>query len=187
MTEKPSNPKDSVGILKPPLSCVPTGAIFRIGAAMNEGARKYGRHNYRAVGVRASVYYDALMRHMMAWWDGEDIDDESGLCHVDKAAACLVVLMDAQINGKLTDDRPPASAPYLPQLTQVIEAQALRYPNPKEAHTHGSQEEDSQEDNPEGTVGRHDRLRRHPCGSGICSSPASCKLFGTCLNGRPCP
>lgn len=141
---KPSNPKDAVGILKAPLSTVPTGPLFRIGAAMNEGARKYGRHNYRDVGVRASVYYDALMRHMMAYWDGEDIDKESGLCHLDKAAACLIVWMDAQINDKLTDDRPPRSENILPTLAEVIKTQAERYPNPKEPHVQVNRQDEQE-------------------------------------------
>jgi hypothetical protein len=141
---KPSNPKDAMGVLKPPISTVPTGPIFRIGVAMNEGARKYGRHNYRTVGVRASVYYDALMRHMMSYWDGEDVDPDSGLCHLDKAAACLIVWMDAQTNGMLNDDRPPVAANVLPALTQVIRVQAERYPNPKEPHVRTQADEGAQ-------------------------------------------
>jgi hypothetical protein len=50
---KPSNPKDSIGVTKPPLSCVPCGPLFEIGAAMLDGSCKYGRHNYREIGVRA--------------------------------------------------------------------------------------------------------------------------------------
>lgn len=106
-TEKPSNPKDSVGIRKVPFSTVPAPVIAEIGLAMLEGARKYGRHNYRAVGVRGSVYYDAAMRHLTAWWEGEDIDPDSGLSHITKAAACMAVLRDSQIQGNWTDDRPP--------------------------------------------------------------------------------
>lgn len=56
---KPSNPKDTVGIRKAPMSTVSAAVMAEVGVAMLEGAAKYGRHNYRAVGVRASVYYDA--------------------------------------------------------------------------------------------------------------------------------
>lgn len=94
---KESNPKDALGCKKPPLSAVPMPVIFEIGTAMLEGACKYARHNYRAVGIRASVYFDALMRHMCAWWEGEDDDPDSGISHVTKALACLVVLRDAMI------------------------------------------------------------------------------------------
>ncbi|MCP4994787.1 MAG: hypothetical protein GY934_13550, partial [Gammaproteobacteria bacterium] len=67
-----------------------------------------GRHNYRVSGVRASVYYDALYRHLvLQWWQGEDIDADSGICHITKATACMAVFLDATYNGMWVDDRPP--------------------------------------------------------------------------------
>lgn len=107
MTTKPSNPKDAIGSLKPALSTVPCPVLFELGAAMTEGC-KYGRHNYRVIGVRASVYYDAAMRHLMSWWEGQDIDPDSGLPHIVKAMACMAILRDADLTGNLNDDRPPA-------------------------------------------------------------------------------
>lgn len=115
-TTKPSNPKDLIGIRKAPFSTVSGAVMAEVGTAMLEGAAKYGRHNYRVVGVRASVYYDATMRHLVGWWEGEDIDPDSGLSHVTKAIASLVVLRDAMLNGKCEDDRPPVCAPFLPDL-----------------------------------------------------------------------
>lgn len=106
---KPTNPKDAIGVRKVNLSCVPAGVMMETAVALMEGAAKYGRHNYRGVGVRASVYYDAAAGHLMDWWEGDDIDQESGLSHVTKAIASLVVLRDAMLQGKLTDDRPPRS------------------------------------------------------------------------------
>ena len=100
------NPKDAVGIRKVPMSAVPLPVLYEVGLAMLEGC-KYGRHNYRIAGVRASVYYDALWRHIGAWWEGEDIDEKSGLPHIVKAIATLVVLRDSQIAENWVDDRPP--------------------------------------------------------------------------------
>lgn len=105
---KETNPKDAVGIKKVPFSTVSALIIAEIGLGMLEGARKYGRHNYRIAGVRASVYYDAAMRHLAAWWEGQDIDPDSGLPHIVKAMSTLAVLRDAQHNGKMFDDRPPS-------------------------------------------------------------------------------
>ena len=118
MSEKPSNPKDIVGSKKAPMSTVSAPVLAEIGVAMLEGACKYGRHNYRAVGVRASVYYDATMRHLMAWWEGEDTDPDSGMSHITKAITSLVVLRDAMINGKCTDDRAPSVAPFYAELNE---------------------------------------------------------------------
>ena len=105
---KDTNPKDSLGTKKWRQYCtVPTTIIWELGVAMLEGARKYGRHNYRKAGIRASVYVDAAKGHIDQWWEGEDIDSDSGLNHLVKAAACLAVLRDAQVNDMCKDDRPP--------------------------------------------------------------------------------
>jgi hypothetical protein len=82
--------------------------MAELGLAMLEGARKYGRHNYRVSGVRASVYRDATWRHLNKWWEGEDVDPDCGLNHITKAIASLMVLRDAMIFDNWTDDRPPA-------------------------------------------------------------------------------
>ena len=93
------------------MSCVSAPVLAEVGLGMMEGAAKYGRHNYRAVGVRASVYYDAALRHLFSYWEGEDYDQDSTakLHHVSKAITSLVVLRDAMLQGKCEDDRPPVS------------------------------------------------------------------------------
>ncbi len=106
---KPSNPKDIVAVGKAPMSTVSAPVMAEIGVAMLEGACKYGFANYRVVGVRASVYYDATMRHLFSWWEGEDVDPDSGLCHVTKAITSLVVLRDAMLHSMVEDDRPPGA------------------------------------------------------------------------------
>lgn len=107
--KKLSNPKDAVGIKKLPFSVLPWRVLVNVALSMLEGACKYGRHNYRAVGVRASVYFDAVVaRHLTSWWEGEDVDPDSGLHHVDKAIAGLMVLRDSMLQGNFEDDRPPA-------------------------------------------------------------------------------
>jgi hypothetical protein len=136
MSEKPSNPKDAVGIKKAPMSTVPAPVLAECGLAMLEGALKYGRHNYRAVGVRSSVYYDAALRHLMAWWEGQDTDPDSGLSHLVKAMACMVVLRDSQSRGNLTDDRPPKTKDDWQTALNAKAADLLaKYPDPKAAYT----------------------------------------------------
>jgi len=114
---KDTNPKDSVGTRKTPISCLPIRVLWRVGLAMLEGALKYGRHNYRAAGVRASVYFDASVgRHLFSWWEGQDIDPESGMHHVDKAIAGLMVMRDSMLQGNWVDDRPPCGEVNLDPL-----------------------------------------------------------------------
>jgi hypothetical protein len=134
--KKDTNPKDAVGIRKAPMSAVPAQPLLELGLAMMEGARKYGRHNYRIAGVRASVYYDAALRHLMAWWEGEDIDPDSGLPHLVKAMACLCVIRDSVINGNWVDDRPPAlNAGWQVGLNKKAGDLIDRLPSAKEPYT----------------------------------------------------
>jgi hypothetical protein len=133
-TTKPTNPKDVVGIRKAPLSVVPMSVVAELGLAMMEGALKYGRHNYRAAGVRGSVYFDAAMRHLIAWWEGEDLDADSGVSHITKALACLTVLRDAQIQGMCEDDRPPRSAEFYARVNAAAGALLERYGSVEPQH-----------------------------------------------------
>lgn len=136
MSHKDTNPKDACGIRKVPLSCVPLPVLLELGCAMLEGAVKYGRHNYRAIGVRASVYFDAAIRHLFAYWEGQDLDPDSGMPHIVKAMACLAVLRDAQIQGKCTDDRPPVSPEdWLARLNERAADLLDRYPEAPAAYT----------------------------------------------------
>jgi hypothetical protein len=133
---KPSNPKDSLGILKHPLSTVSMPVIAELGVGMLEGSMKYGRHNYRAVGVRASVYFDATFRHLAAWWEGQDIDPLSGINHVGKAIASLFVLRDSMIRGNWVDDRPPAvDADIWDDLNERVKKLNAQYPTPVAPYT----------------------------------------------------
>lgn len=137
LSAKDTNPKDAVGVAKVPQSVVSRLVLGELGLAMFEGARKYGRHNYRVAGVRASVYFDALNRHMDAWWEGEDLDPDSGLSHVTKAIATLVVLRDAMIQDKFTDDRPPPAknAAWMAELNKLAADLIRKYPDAKPAIT----------------------------------------------------
>jgi 5'(3')-deoxyribonucleotidase len=109
------NVKDLIGVTKPPQHCIPLPVLWEIGMAMFEGGWKYRDHNYRKVGVQASVYYDAARRHLDAWWEGEDIDAKSGLNHITKVMSCLTVLRDCMMQSEagapvtFQDDRPPKS------------------------------------------------------------------------------
>lgn len=131
---KPTNPKDAMGMRKTPLSTLPWRVLWRVGLAMMEGALKYGRHNYRAVGVRASVYFDSTHRHFGAWWEGQDIDPDSNLHHIDKTLAGLVVLRDGILRGNWIDDRPPSSVCDMPELDQHAAALMERYGDRKPHH-----------------------------------------------------
>lgn len=104
---KPTNPKDIIGQKKVPIGLAPDTAIAEMSLAFLEGALKYGRYNWRIAGVRASVYNDALERHRKKWWNGQDRDPVTRVRELASVMACAAILIDAELCGKLTDDRPP--------------------------------------------------------------------------------
>lgn len=101
-----TNPKDLLGVKKAPLHLVPPALRIRTARALADGARKYGAYNWRQKAVKLSVYLAAMQRHIDAYWDGEECAPDSGYPHLDHAAACLAIIMDAAAIGKLVDDRP---------------------------------------------------------------------------------
>jgi hypothetical protein len=105
VAEKPTNPKDAIGSNKLPLHLWPSTATAMGSIGMLNGALKYGRSNFRAIGVRSSIYVDAAMRHITAWFEGEECDRDDGVPHLAAALSCLAIIVDAQAAGKLNDDR----------------------------------------------------------------------------------
>ena len=107
MTDLP-DPKSKYGIQKASMSLIPLAALEAAAGAHTLGADKYGAWNWREhSGVAASVYINAIMRHIKAWQEVSYNDPESGVSHLGHVMACCGILLDAQANGKLVDDRPP--------------------------------------------------------------------------------
>ena len=132
---KPTNPKDAIGAGKLPLELVPDTLVAYAALAFFEGASKYGRFNWRVAGVRASIYRAAAGRHLAKWWNGEDCDPETGVPHLASVVACCGIILDADLCGKLTDDRPPAApvGRLIDQLAQAVEHlkdEFTEYPRP---------------------------------------------------------
>jgi hypothetical protein len=71
---------------------------------------------------------------LMSWWEGENLDPDSGLSHVTKAIASLVVLRDAMLQGKMTDDRAPSSVEFYPGLNAASASIIDRYADKSPRH-----------------------------------------------------
>ena len=103
------NPKAAQGAKKYSLRHLPLPANVEVNRALEDGAKKYGPANWRETGVSATVYVDAALRHLMQWYDGkQDCASDSGVHNLGHAMACFAIIIDAQANGKLIDDRPTA-------------------------------------------------------------------------------
>lgn len=110
MTEfKPTNPKDLCATTRLPLNLVPDTLAAYASLAFLEGALKYGAMNWRVAGVSASIYIAAAERHLTKWKGGEWADPKTRVPHLASAIACLGIILDADLVGKLNDDRPPAA------------------------------------------------------------------------------
>lgn len=107
MTKLPdTNPKTRFGMSKPGISSIPPIALLHCGRGMDDGKEKYGLMNWREHEVSASVYYNAAFRHLAAWYEGEQCAPDSGVHHLGHVMACCAILLDAEAQGQLNDDRP---------------------------------------------------------------------------------
>lgn len=109
-----NDPKGIAGSHKTPLALIPPVAMEQTALVLKLGATKYGAFNWRKTGVCASTYLSAMMRHLNAWRDGEDLDPESGITHLAHVAANCNILMDAAACDTLQDDRYRKPCPKQP-------------------------------------------------------------------------
>ena len=87
-------------------------ALLQVAQVAGYGGRKYERLNYMK-GYAWSLSFDAMQRHLLHFWAGEDIDEESGLPHLAHAAWHCLALLAFAGNQLGTDDRyqPPCPSP----------------------------------------------------------------------------
>lgn len=101
------NPKDILAAAKLPVHLIPETLYLDVALAFLEGALKYGKYNWRAKPVKATVYLDAMDRHIMKYKAGERIDTKTKVKHMGYIICCAAILNDAEYYGTLIDDRAP--------------------------------------------------------------------------------
>lgn len=74
-------------------------------AVLGFGASKYTDRDWEK-GMLWSRCFSACMRHMWAWWGGEDNDPETGYSHLAHAACCIMFLVTYEKRQTGEDDRP---------------------------------------------------------------------------------
>jgi hypothetical protein len=94
--------KDNKG--KARMDLLSTKALFAIARVLGFGARKYNPNNWR-LGLSWNDTFASLQRHLWAWFDGEDIDPESGESHLGCAGAQLMFLLEYYLTNTGEDDR----------------------------------------------------------------------------------
>lgn len=93
------------------LDLVPVEAVEGMARVLGMGAAKYGDRNWEH-GIKFSRVYAAMLRHLFAWWNGEDLDPESGLSHLDHVL-CNAAFLRTYVQREQVayDDRPTLAEP----------------------------------------------------------------------------
>jgi len=94
---------------KPRMDLLSSVAMVATAKVLTVGAEKYDAHNWRR-GFNWTRLIAAAQRHMLAFNDGEDFDPETGLCHLDHLACCVMFLQEHFHKGLGKDDRYQAGA-----------------------------------------------------------------------------
>lgn len=84
---------------------LPPELLEEVARVLTFGAKKYADRNWE-LGMKWSRPFGALMRHMWAWWRGEEKDPETGYSHLSHAACCIAFLVSYEARNVGTDDRP---------------------------------------------------------------------------------
>ena len=87
------------------LHALPWEAMSELGRVFAFGEQKYDDYNFRK-GYAWSLSFDAMSRHLGAFWNRADRDKESGLHHLAHAAWHCLVLLFFSITERGSDDRP---------------------------------------------------------------------------------
>ena len=96
--------KDDSGKVR--MDLLPPEFLIGTSEVLTFGANKYSDRNWEA-GISYGRVFGALMRHMWAWWGGQNKDEETKLSHLKHAACCIAFLITYE-ERKMTkfDDRP---------------------------------------------------------------------------------
>lgn len=83
---------------------LPPELLISVSDILTFGANKYGDRNWEK-GMKWSRPFGALMRHMWAWWRGEQVDPETGKSHLWHAGCNIAFLIAYEDRGVGEDDR----------------------------------------------------------------------------------
>jgi len=78
---------------KPRMELIPREGLIQLSRVLEFGANKYDDHNWRK-GMAWSKLIGATLRHLHAFNDGIDTDDESGISHIAHAVCNLMFLLE---------------------------------------------------------------------------------------------
>jgi hypothetical protein len=93
------------GVKPQRLDLIPVYPLLEVAKLYGYGAEKYADRNWEK-GYEWGKSFAALLRHVLAWWDGEDNDPEHGLSHLTAVVFHAFALMEWSQTHPELDDRP---------------------------------------------------------------------------------
>ena len=82
---------------KPMWDLLQWDAVEELVKVLTFGAERYGAYSWKEVEGARDRYMAAMMRHIKAWYTGEEIDPDSGIHHLGHAGCCLLFLLQGYI------------------------------------------------------------------------------------------
>lgn len=113
------NPKDAIGSTKLPLTLWSPLATAYGSLGLLNGER-YGLGNFKAANVQMSIYLDAMLRHLLAFAEGQENDPKDGCPHLSAILANVAIILEARACGTLIDDR-QITGGYIRELEKLTE------------------------------------------------------------------
>lgn len=109
---------------KPRIDLIPPLFIRRLGMHFANGAKKYGDNNWRK-GQPLSQYYTSGMRHMLAWFEGQEDEDHfaAAMWNVGCAMWTLEEVRAGRLPASLDDRQVPVLAPLLTDISGATNAE----------------------------------------------------------------
>jgi hypothetical protein len=100
------------------LDLIPIGPLVNLVLTYMIGSVRYEDYNWRK-GMKWSRIYAAMLRHLFAWWVGEEFDQDTGQPHLGSVAWGAFTLLEYQRSHKEFDDR-PKNSDLSPRQAQLL-------------------------------------------------------------------
>ena len=97
MTSRTKQVKPEPGLIQPEF-------ILGVAGVMTFGVEKHGEYDYLD-SHRLSEYYNKALRHLLAFWSGQDNDPETKLSHLCHAGANMNIMFHLLNKHPDRDDR----------------------------------------------------------------------------------
>lgn len=105
--------------MKPRMELLPPDALIEIAKVFTMGAEKYADRNWER-GMDWGRIYAATMRHLSAFWAGEDIDSEWGYSHLAHAGCSILMLLATYMRNIGTDSRQKLSTANMVNMVNIF-------------------------------------------------------------------